>query len=61
MHRIRLVVAGILALVGLAWIGQGTGFLPGSAMSGVQFWAVAGLVLVGVGAYLAWDSLRRRS
>ncbi len=60
MHRMRLVVAVILALVGVLWIGQGTGFLPGSAMSGVQFWAVAGVVALGAGVYLAWDTLRRR-
>jgi hypothetical protein len=60
MHRIRLVVAAILALAGVVWIAQGTGFLPGSAMSGVQFWAVAGVVALGAGVYLAWDTLRKR-
>jgi len=59
MHRTRLVVAAILALVGVLWIAQGTGFLPGSAMSGVQFWAVAGVVALAAGVFVAWATLRR--
>lgn len=46
MRPSRLVVALLLALVGLVWIGQGTGLIAGSAMSGTMFWAVVGLVLV---------------
>jgi hypothetical protein len=33
-------------MVGLVWIGQGTGKIAGSAMSGVSFWAVVGIVFV---------------
>jgi divalent metal cation (Fe/Co/Zn/Cd) transporter len=46
MRLSRLVVAAILFLVGLVWIGQGTGRIAGSAMSGISFWAAAGVVLV---------------
>jgi flagellar biosynthesis protein FliR len=48
MRPVRLVIALLVALVGLAWIGQGTGLIAGSAMSGTLFWAVVGLVLLGV-------------
>jgi hypothetical protein len=46
MRPSRLVIALILALVGILWIGQGTGLIGGSVMSGSAFWAVAGLILV---------------
>lgn len=53
MRRSRLVVAIILALIGLAWIGQGLNLIKGSGMSGTSLWAVVGLVLlVLVGAIL---------
>lgn len=46
MRPTRLVLGLVLALVGLIWIGQGTGLMAGSAMSGSAFWAVVGVVLV---------------
>ena len=46
MRPSRLVVAVILALIGLVWIGQVSGMLGGSAMSGSPFWAVVGIVLI---------------
>ena len=46
MRRSRLLVGMLLLLVGLVWIGQGSGVLAGSAMSGSPFWAAAGVVLV---------------
>ena len=56
MRFARLVVAAVLVLVGLVWIGQGTGKIPGSAMSGVSFWAAAGVVLVVLSILiLAWE------
>jgi glucose dehydrogenase len=52
MRPLRLVLAVILAVVGLAWIGQGSGVIGGSAMTGSSFWAVAGVVLLVVAAGL---------
>jgi hypothetical protein len=46
MRRSRLVLALILALVGLVWIGQGLALIKGGAMSGSSFWAVVGAVLL---------------
>jgi len=45
------LVGAIIAFFGLIWFLQGAGFLPGSVMSGSQFWEVAGALtfLVGLG------------
>jgi hypothetical protein len=59
--RTRYVLAAIAALVGLVWVGQGAGVIPGSFMTGDPFWLVAGLVLVAAAvAYAAWPRLRQR-
>ena len=61
MQRTRWAVIAVLVLVGLVWIGQGTGLLQGSSfMVGDPFWAIAGVVLVVAGAGLAAVTLRRR-
>ena len=61
MQRTRWAVIAVLLLVGLVWVGQGTGFLQGSSfMVGDPFWAFAGLALVVAGAVLAAATLRRR-
>ena len=53
MRASRLIIALLVALVGIAWIGQGTGIIGGSAMSGSSFWAIVGLVLLVVAAVIA--------
>ena len=59
--RTRYLLAGVAGLVGLVWIGQGVGAIPGSFMSGDSFWAVAGIALVATAAiYAAWPRLPRR-
>ena len=61
MQRTRWVLIAVLLLVGLVWIGQGTGLLRGSSfMVGDPFWAYAGLALVVAAGILAAWSLRRR-
>ena len=59
MRPLRLVIALILVLLGLGWIGQGLGFLPGSLMSGNAFWAVVGAILLVVGVVIGARELRR--
>jgi len=49
MRPARLVIAALIGLVGIVWLGQGLGLIGGSVMSGSLFWAVVGGVLV-VGA-----------
>lgn len=52
MRTTRLAIAVILVLIGLFWIGQGSGLIPGSLMSGSQFWEIVGVVLVIAGVAL---------
>jgi hypothetical protein len=61
VQRTRWAVIAVVVLVGLVWIGQGTGLLQGSSfMVGDPFWAIAGVVLVVAGAVLGAVTLRRR-
>jgi hypothetical protein len=61
MQRTRWAVIAVLVLVGLVWIGQGTGLLQGSSfMVGDPFWAFAGLMPVAAGVVLAVLTVRRR-
>jgi hypothetical protein len=60
--RGRMLAAVIMGAIGLIWILQGTGALPGSGfMSGDIRWAVIGLVLVVAAIGLAVVSARRRA
>jgi hypothetical protein len=64
MRLSRILVAALLFLVGLVWVGQGTGRIAGSAMSGVSFWAAVGVVLVVLAAAVVvreWWLVSRRS
>ena len=58
-----LVVAGIVAcVIGLVWIGQGTGYFPYPARSFMisqMSWAYRGGVLFVIGAALVWFGRRR--
>lgn len=49
MRRSRVLAAIVLLLIGLLWIGQGSGALAGSAMSGNSLWAAVGAACVVVG------------
>jgi hypothetical protein len=60
MKMVRFVVAALMLLVGLVWIGQGMGVIGGSAMSGQAIWAVIGAVLVAGAAGVAWTGRSRR-
>jgi len=57
-----LVGIGLLMLlVGVIWILQGVNILPGSFMTGDPFWAVVGLLCVGLGGFLLYRGLGRRA
>ena len=59
--RGRLLLGILMALVGAVWIGQGLGILQGrSFMVGDVRWAIAGGVMVVIGAALLVDTRRRR-
>jgi hypothetical protein len=51
----RRVVGAVLFLTGAVWIGQGTGLITGSFMTGSAFWAIVGAhcVVAGLGL-LSW-------
>ena len=62
VNRTLLKPVGVLlVLLGLLWTLQGTGLLGGSPMSGVAFWAVAGVVLIvaGIALYVVGERALR--
>jgi hypothetical protein len=59
--RGRLILSGVLIVIGLVWLGQGLGLIPGSGlMDGDVRWAIIGAVLVGIGVLLGVTVARRR-
>jgi hypothetical protein len=56
-----LIVVALMLIVGGVWFFQGIGILLGSRMTNDPFWAIAGGVVVVVGAVLAVLGLRRRA
>jgi hypothetical protein len=44
--RARVVVAVVMLVIGVVWIGQGVGLIGGSFMTGEAFWAVIGTVVI---------------
>ena len=56
---IKLMVGGVLILVGLLFTGQGLNLIPGSFMTGDRTWFWVGLVLVVVGVVLVVAGLDR--
>ncbi len=62
MKIILTVIAVLMVLTGLLWIGQGTGAIhwPASSfMIDERPWAVRGAILAILGAVLFWFSRRR--
>jgi glucose dehydrogenase len=57
---IRAIGGVVCVLIGLVWIGQGTNLMPGSVMSGQAMWAIIGLLVLIVGAWLLWSVARER-
>jgi hypothetical protein len=59
--RTRWIIAAVLALIGIVWIGQGTGVIRGSGfMTDDIRWAVVGVVLLVAGLIVAWTAVRSR-
>jgi hypothetical protein len=46
------IVAVAMVVAGAVWTFQGLGYLEGSPMTGVSFWAIAGPVVAGFGLAL---------
>ena len=59
MRRTLPVTLGLLmVVVGALWTFQGLGYVKGSAMTGVETWAIVGPIVAGVGVALAYVGLR---
>jgi len=59
---VRVVARAIwtfLLLLGLLFLGQGVGLVPGSFMTGRSEWAVIGSLLAGTAALFLWSTTRR--
>jgi len=59
MRPTRLVLAAVLALVGLVWMGQGVGLIGGSFMTGSLLWAVIGALLLALALVIIVAERRR--
>jgi hypothetical protein len=53
-------VGALVTVAGIVFTLQGLGYIGGSVMTGVTFWAVAGPLIALAGIALAWFGLRRR-
>ena len=59
--RARWIIAAVLVLIGLVWIGQGAGIIGGTGfMTDDVRWALIGAVLVAVGLVVGWTAVRGR-
>ena len=56
----RFVIAVVLLIVGVVWIGQGIGLIEGSFMTGEAVWAVIGAIAVLMAAALLIGVQRER-
>ena len=50
----------LLILVGLIWTLQGLGYLAGSVMTGVTFWAIVGPLVAIIGVLVVARAVRSR-
>lgn len=57
---ISVVVGVVLCLLGALWIGQGTGNVQGSPMTGHSQWTYLGAVLIVVGVVAIVSAVYRR-
>ena len=60
MRNGLIVLAVLLVLVGLVWIGQGLGYIKGSFMTGDLKWFWIGVGMIVVGLVLGVGGMRRR-
>jgi hypothetical protein len=60
MRPLFLLLGGLLVVVGAVWTFQGLGYLEGSAMTGVDTWAMIGPIVAGLGVALVIVAARPR-
>ena len=59
MRALALALGIVMVLVGALWTFQGLGYVGGSPMTGVKFWALVGPIDAGLGVALAIVGWRR--
>ena len=60
-NSLLIAFGALLVIAGVIWGLQGLGYIGGSVMSGVTFWAVAGPLVALAGLAMALVGMRRRS
>jgi hypothetical protein len=60
MMWVKVIVGVLVGLLGLVWLGQGLNLIKGSFMTGQPQWAVIGVVLILVAAWLLWSAIQQR-
>jgi hypothetical protein len=55
-----VALGGVMIVAGLVFALQGLDYLKGSQMSGVEFWAIVGPLIAGLGVALMIVGLQRR-
>ena len=61
MKRFLTIAGALVSLVGIVWILQGIGLLPGSFMTGDRRWAVYGAVTAILGLVIIYINRRPRA
>lgn len=59
-NSLLIVVGAVITAAGIIFTLQGLGYIGGSVMTGVTFWAIAGPLIALAGIALAGFGLRRR-
>ena len=54
LKLLLLIIATLLALAGIVWLGQGIGLIHGSYMTGQPKWAIIGTALIVAAAGMFW-------
>ena len=60
-NKILIVIAVLIALIGIVWFGQGIGLITGSVMTDDSKWAYIGATMVVAAAALFWFALKRQT
>jgi hypothetical protein len=61
MKIARNILGGLMVLVGIVWLLQGTGLLQGSVMTGQSMWTIIGIIVLILGAVLLYFTNWRAS
>lgn len=59
--RLGMIIGGaLMVLLGGVWLFQGIGILLGSFMTSQPFWAIMGVIVLAVGAFVLITGIRRK-